>query len=80
MEDVCAVYHRESETIDHTSTRSIWRNLLGPHEENKLKGANFITWLDTNLEGRIKSAYGDEWNTIFAIAIWWIWRYVGETM
>lgn len=69
-----------SETVEHLlrscdEASAVWRRLLPRYEINKLMNVPFQHWLNSNLNGKVKSGFGTDWPDLFAIVLWWLWKW-----
>ena len=74
-------YHcvNEVETLMHAvrdcpSARRIWEVFVRVEEKDLFFSQNWYTWLISNLSSRNRGMRNEEWNLIFGVTIWYIWK------
>nr|GMC69261.1 uncharacterized protein LOC109193611 [Ipomoea batatas] len=75
----CSSCNEDEENVDHLlrkcdKAKVIWKAILPSWETRKLEALDFKNWMRTNVNGKVKTDYGKNWNVMFALAVWWIWH------
>lgn len=79
----CPVCVTHRETIDDIFRScpkglEVWKKLLPEGEIQCMNDGRFKDGIEKNIRGRIKSKFGKSWSIVFAIAIWWRWRWSNQ--
>nr|GMD40682.1 putative RNA-directed DNA polymerase [Ipomoea batatas] len=56
----------------------VWRKLLPQTAINKFWNIDFLTWFDLNVAGKGAFSSVENGPILFAITLWWIWRWRNE--
>lgn len=56
----------------------IWKALLPPLTFQRHILLSFTDWLHANLNDRILCDYSNEWRSMFAVILWWLWKWRNE--
>uniref|UniRef100_A0A6N2KYB2 Reverse transcriptase zinc-binding domain-containing protein n=1 Tax=Salix viminalis TaxID=40686 RepID=A0A6N2KYB2_SALVM len=75
----CSDCVNEVENLTHAlrdcpKARKIWEVFLKVEERELFFSQNWYTWLVSNLSSRDRSGNHGDWNMVFDIAMWYIWK------
>lgn len=82
--DGCWLCHNAREDIDHvlrrcTAADEVWRMML-PKWHSETRNLSFQDWLDRGLTTKGNGFSPQNDNTLFAVSLWWIWRWRNEAV
>lgn len=83
--DRCPLCNQPGEDVEHVVRRctfafDVWKRLLPESEMSKFTSSPFDLWLDKNIKGSFSSIHATNWPTLFAITVWWIWRWRNDVI
>lgn len=75
----CCDCVNEVENLTHSlrdcpKARKIWEVFIKVEERELFFSQNWYTWLVSNLSSRDRSGSHGDWNMVFGIAMWYIWK------
>lgn len=76
---VCQLCKNGEETILHAlrdclAAAGLWARIVIPSRRQRFFKVPLLEWLYENL-ARDKTVNGDQWPTMFAITVWWCWKW-----
>ncbi|WZZ66780.1 hypothetical protein YC2023_078150 [Brassica napus] len=76
---MCTLCRNGNETILHAlrdcqAAAGIWRRLMAPSRYQRFCNQPLLEWLYENL-AQDSTAGGDKWPTLFALTVWWCWKW-----
>ncbi|XVE58507.1 hypothetical protein DITRI_Ditri04bG0175000 [Diplodiscus trichospermus] len=80
LDDHCPFCSGMEETVEHVvrncvEAKQVWETSLVSTELQFQQSLNFEEWLRHNLTGKVRCDFAKDWTTVFAITIWWLWRW-----
>ena len=76
---MCQLCKSGDETILHTlrdcpASMGLWRRLVDPSKQQRFFDQSLLQWLYENLTSA-QSANWEQWPTMFALTVWWCWKW-----
>ena len=76
---MCQLCKNGDETILHVlrdcpAAMGLWRRLVNLRKQQRFFNQPLLEWLSENLTNDT-SASGDQWPTMFALTVWWCWKW-----
>lgn len=78
--DICPLCLNKLESIVHmlqdcSNVSELWKHIIGFPMWNRSSALSLEQWLHMNLRGKIHDGVARDWDTCFAVTIWWMWKY-----
>ncbi|KAA3472034.1 non-LTR retrotransposon transposase [Gossypium australe] len=65
---------------DCPHSKNLWLSLVPRRLQGDFFGYGTSEWIRTNIICRSRDRHDIEWNVLFAISIWWLWKWRNETI
>lgn len=83
--DRCPICLTEREDVEHVirgckAARKVWNRMIPTDNPTKDFSMDFNSWFDLNVAWKGSRRKNEHWNMIFAITVWWVWKWRNEVV
>ncbi|KAA3475772.1 non-LTR retroelement reverse transcriptase-like [Gossypium australe] len=61
-------------------SRSLWLRMVPTSLQREFFECGTSEWIKANILCRTRARHGTEWNVLFAVSLWWLWKWRNESI